>query len=192
MKAVELTDENLKQQQKETERKNRYPAALPTAFVLKGSEDETQESRPRFESKKSLRNSSMRSDSADSVISHVPRNQDGAELPRKNGTSGIVKKRRMSTIDVLYQMQTQQLEEESPTTTCSERSIHPHSEFRTRWDIFVAFCLAYRAVFTFARGIEDRQEGAGIGAAPIVPTTTPADLCNGHVACFGGWCSLFE
>jgi len=88
----------------------------------------------------------MRSDSADSVISHVPRNQDGAELPRKNGTSGIVKKRRMSTIDVLYQMQTQQLEEESPTTTCSERSIHPHSEFRTRWDIFVAFCLAYNAI----------------------------------------------
>jgi hypothetical protein len=124
MDNIELTAKNIELKE-HNEKGGKYPTQLPTAFVPTNKEK--------------TRTMSMASESTDSVISNTRRKPNGEGMRRQ-------KKRRLSTIDVLYQMQTQQTESDVPTSTCTETSIHPHSEFRTRWDIVISMCLAYNAI----------------------------------------------
>ena len=157
MNSFELTSENIKNSNHQDKNRNQYPTPLPasTSSMVLGNSKEEDKDKPTMISNpnpnSSLRSldtlqrmSSTMSDSGDSVISKTSRNQDGS--PTNSTKKKKPKRRRMSTIDVLYQMQTQQLEENVPTATCTDKSIHPHSEFRTRWDIGIAFCLAYNAI----------------------------------------------
>jgi len=143
--SIELTTENLERSESH---ERRYPSKLPTAFTkpsTEGNEDlidptpnTTEKGQDTIGVAKHKRAESYMSDSGDSVISNSRRGS-GKSGPR-------TKKRRMSTIDVLYQQEKAQLDEEDTTMMCQEKSIHPHSLFRMRWDIGIAICLAYNAL----------------------------------------------
>ena len=143
--SIELTTENLERSESH---ERRYPSKLPTAFTkpsTEGNEDlidptpnTTEKGQDTIGVAKHKRAESYMSDSGDSVISNSRRGS-GKSRPR-------TKKRRMSTIDVLYQQEKAQLDEEDTTMMCQEKSIHPHSLFRMRWDIGIAICLAYNAL----------------------------------------------
>jgi len=158
--AVELTSSNLNDNQRTAGRnRKRYPDALPTSFTRSSidsnditldedmidvsTKEKGDASSPSARSSiRRGRSESYMSDSGDSVIS---RSQNFSNTSNAN-RRGKIKRRRMSTIDVLYQMQTAQTEVEEVTQMCAEKSIHPHSEFRMRWDLTVAICLAYNAL----------------------------------------------
>lgn len=143
--SIELTTENIESSESH---ERRYPSKLPTAFTIpstEGNEDlidptpnTTEKGQDTIGVAKHKRAESYMSDSGDSVISNSRRGS-GKSGPR-------TKKRRMSTIDVLYQQEKAQLDEEDTTMMCQEKSIHPHSLFRMRWDIGIAICLAYNAL----------------------------------------------
>ena len=137
MTSIELTPKNIEKVN------SRYPTPLPTAFTRQETAEETSTSVEKGNNagnhvtlaRPSSTNSVM--STTDSVIS---------KHPKTGESNGQPKRRRMSTIDVLYQMQTQQLEQSMPTKTCSGQTIHPHSDFRTKWDVLVAISLAYNAL----------------------------------------------
>ena len=68
---------------------------------------------------------------------------DADENPEKHLKR--LQKRRMSTLDVLYQMQTSQLEETERESCCEGGILHPHSSLRSKWDFLVTILLAYNA-----------------------------------------------
>ena len=118
-----------------------YPAPLPTAFMNEeaNKEDTVSLERPSPSPPMSRRNLSMMSTMSDDSGF----DSDGGSMRRRRPRL----ERRMSTIDVLYQMQNLQLDEdvEERESICSKKPIHPHSSIRTRWDLVISIMLAYNA-----------------------------------------------
>eukprot|EP00946_MAST-07B_sp_MAST-7B-sp1_P000704 g704.t1 len=125
---------------RESRAQGRYPKPLPTAFTKEGDGGASPKSNTEKLNARSL-----------SLVSEL------SDLDSESGRSNVGRRRRprlerrMSTIDVLYQMQNLQLdEEEEDGCRCCDhssdaKSIHPHSTFRTRWDLAISIMLVYNA-----------------------------------------------
>jgi hypothetical protein len=137
--------------------RDRYPTQLPTAFTTEGdgSDDgKADGDAARVSATLKPHNPmSRRSPSMMSEFSDLDGDASDYESDRR-GVGGRPRprlERRMSTIDVLYQMQNLQLDDEDEESfkccdfSVAATSIHPHSTFRTRWDLAISLMLAYNA-----------------------------------------------
>ncbi len=148
--AVQLTEAIGSPLQKRHARE-RYPDQLPTAFTKGGGDDAGIAA--ASPTRKPQNPASRRSPSMMSEFSDM--DGDASDYESDRGTVGARRRprleRRMSTIDVLYQMQNLQLDDDDDEHfqccdfSAEATSIHPHSTFRTRWDLAISLMLAYNA-----------------------------------------------